>query len=81
VSQTELSKVGIFFKNNEAVNQIRMCKVCVAEKKKMRKQRYMFPFCLVALPMGSCPERYHSHMTLAHNLLTVHKKSEANMPM
>jgi hypothetical protein len=72
--------MGIFFKNNEAVTQIRMCKVSVAEKKKMRKQRYMCPFCLVALPTGSCPARYHSHITLAHNLLRVHKKSEANIP-
>jgi hypothetical protein len=69
----------IFFKNKDAVNQIRICKVCVAEKKKMRKQGYMCPFCLVALPKGSCFERYHSHITLAHNLLTVHKKTEANM--
>jgi hypothetical protein len=71
--------MGIFFKNNDIVNQTRMYKICVAEKKKMRKQGYMYPFCLVALPKGSCPERYHSHITLADNLLTVHMKAEANM--
>jgi hypothetical protein len=69
--------MGIFLKNNAVFKRIRMREVCVAENR-MGNQRYMCPFCFVVLPNGSCPERYHSHITLAHSLLTVNKKTEAS---